>query len=97
MSSMSMPVVGLIPVQLVMSQPTWWYVTRDLHGDPRRQATSALAIRDGVITAIGDDHDVAHYVLMQTRWSSCVKGDWPDFGEMDDLPPNVVRFGPRVR
>jgi hypothetical protein len=25
------------------------------------------------------------------------QSEWPDFGEVDELPPNVVRFRPRVR
>ena len=68
MSSMSMPVVGLIP-RATSDEPADLVVrnARIFTGDPRRQAASALAICDGVITAIGDDHDVAQHVLTQTR------------------------------
>ncbi|MFJ7593292.1 amidohydrolase [Streptomyces sp. NPDC097617] len=67
--STSMPVAGLVPA------PRQEHVRADLlvrnakvfTGDPDRPEARAVAIRDGRVAALGDDHDLAHLVGPGTR------------------------------
>ncbi|WP_406343534.1 amidohydrolase [Streptomyces sp. NBC_01578] len=67
--STSMPVAGLVPT------PRQEHAQADLllrnakvfTGDPDRPEARAVAIRDGRVTALGDDHDLAHLVGPGTR------------------------------
>jgi predicted amidohydrolase YtcJ len=63
-----MPVAGLVP-QAVSDQPADLVVRngRVFTGDPRRPAASAVAIGDGRILAVGDDHGMARHVTAATR------------------------------
>jgi predicted amidohydrolase YtcJ len=64
----SMPVAGLVPAELV-DDPADLVVRngRIYTGDPRRPYAGALAIRNGKVLAVGDDHDVARHVTGTTR------------------------------
>ncbi|WP_330246994.1 amidohydrolase [Streptomyces sp. NBC_00562] len=67
--STSMPVAGLVPT------PRQEHAQADLllrnakvfTGDPDRPEARAVAIRDGRVAALGDDHDLAHLVGPGTR------------------------------
>ncbi|MGW3735452.1 amidohydrolase [Streptomyces sp. NPDC005148] len=67
--STSMPVAGLVPA------PRQEHVQADLlvrnakvfTGDPGRPEARAVAIRDGRVAALGDDHDLAHLVGPGTK------------------------------
>jgi predicted amidohydrolase YtcJ len=67
--STSMPVAGLVPA------PRQEHVQADLlvrnakvfTGDPDRPEVRAVAIRDGRVAALGDDHDLAHLVGPGTK------------------------------
>ncbi|MFD8009784.1 amidohydrolase [Streptomyces sp. NPDC058955] len=66
----TMPVVGITPDHDLPEGRAADLVLRNakIHtGDPSRPAASALAVRDGLITALGDDHDIAGHVGPGTR------------------------------
>jgi predicted amidohydrolase YtcJ len=66
----SMPVAGVTPAARLADGRAADLVVRNarIHtGDPRRPAASALAVRDGLVTAVGDDRDVAGHVGPATR------------------------------
>ncbi|MFD7631139.1 amidohydrolase [Streptomyces sp. NPDC059851] len=65
----SMPVTGVVPATRPGS-PAADLLLRNarIHtGDPARPAATALAVRDGRILALGDDHDLAPHVGPATR------------------------------
>ncbi|MER5932382.1 amidohydrolase [Streptomyces sp. NPDC002054] len=66
----TMPVAGITPSPALPEDRAADLVLRNarIHtGDPARPAASALAVRDGRITALGDDHDIAGHVGPGTR------------------------------
>lgn len=67
--SMSMPVAGLVPGPR-QEHPQADLLVRNAKvftGDPDRPEARAVAIRDGRVAALGDDHDLAHLVGPGTR------------------------------
>ncbi|MGW3739935.1 amidohydrolase [Streptomyces sp. NPDC005146] len=69
MPTTSMPVAGLVPGPR-QEHPQADLVVRNAKvftGDPDRPEARAVAIRDGRIAALGDDHDLAHLVGPGTR------------------------------
>jgi predicted amidohydrolase YtcJ len=67
--STSMPVAGLVPAPRQEDAPADLLVrnAKVFTGDPDRPEAGAVAIRDGRVTALGDDHDLAHLVGPGTR------------------------------
>jgi len=67
-SFMSMPVAGLVPAERA-DDPADLVVRngRIYTGDARRPYAGALAIRDGRVLAVGDDHSMARHVTQATR------------------------------
>jgi N-acyl-D-aspartate/D-glutamate deacylase len=65
----SMPVGGVRPAKNSTEVPADVVVrnARVFTGDPARPAATAMAIRDGVFVAVGDDQDVAPFVGAATR------------------------------
>ncbi|MFJ7263272.1 amidohydrolase [Streptomyces globosus] len=66
----SMPVAGVVPAARPGGPAPADLLLRNarIHtGDPARPAASALAVRDGRILALGDDHDLAAHVGPATR------------------------------
>ena len=65
----SMPVGGVRPAANSSEVPADVIVrnARVFTGDPTRPAATALAIRDGVFVAVGDDQDVAPFVGSTSR------------------------------
>ncbi|MFB9575950.1 amidohydrolase [Streptomyces yanii] len=69
MPTTSMPVAGLVPGPR-QEQPQADLLVRNAKvftGDPDRPEARAVAIRDGRVAALGDDHDLAHLVGPGTR------------------------------
>ncbi|MGW0962813.1 amidohydrolase [Streptomyces gelaticus] len=69
MTTTSMPVAGLVPGPR-QEQPQADLLVRNAKvftGDPDRPEARAVAIRDGRVAALGDDHDLAHLVGPGTR------------------------------
>ncbi|MFI9612128.1 amidohydrolase [Streptomyces sp. NPDC052023] len=63
----TMPVGGLVP-QATYDAADLVVRNAKIHtGDPGRPQASALAVRDGVLTVVGDDKDVAPYVSSGTK------------------------------
>jgi predicted amidohydrolase YtcJ len=64
----SMPVAGLVPAERA-DEPADLVVRngRIYTGDPGRPYAGALAIRDGLVLAVGDDYDMARHVTGATR------------------------------
>ncbi|MHC6624532.1 amidohydrolase [Streptomyces globosus] len=65
-----MPVAGVVPAARPGGPAPADLLLRNarIHtGDPARPASSALAVRDGRILALGDDHDLAAHVGPATR------------------------------
>ncbi|MFE7835005.1 amidohydrolase [Streptomyces sp. NPDC057474] len=62
-----MPVGGLVPGATDDAADLVVRNARIHTGDPRRPAAEALAVRAGVITAVGDDKDVAPHIGPATR------------------------------
>jgi predicted amidohydrolase YtcJ len=64
----SMPVTGMVPAERT-DDPADLVVRngRIYTGDPRRPYAGALAIRDGKVLAVGDDHGMAQHVTGATR------------------------------
>ncbi|AJF68348.1 amidohydrolase [Streptomyces vietnamensis] len=67
--STSMPVAGLVPAPRQESVPADLLVrnAKVFTGDPARPEARAVAIRDGRVAALGDDHDLAHLVGPGTK------------------------------
>lgn len=69
----TMPVGGLVPRATAEDAADVIVRNAKIHtGDPRLPQAAAIALRDGVITAVGDDKDVAGQVhpahVSSTRW-----------------------------
>ncbi|MFJ6940577.1 amidohydrolase [Streptomyces sp. NPDC101132] len=65
----AMPVAGIVPTARTGGPATADLLLRNarIHtGDPARPAATALAVRDGRILALGDDHDLAPHTGPQT-------------------------------
>ena len=64
----STPMAGLVPAEHA-ADPADLVVRngRIYTGDPRRPYAGALAIRDGRVLAVGDDHGMARHVTRATR------------------------------
>ncbi|MGW6247364.1 amidohydrolase [Streptomyces roseolus] len=67
--STSMPVAGLVPAPRQEPAHADLLVrnAKVFTGDPARPEARAVAIRDGRVAALGDDHDLAHLVGPGTR------------------------------
>ncbi|WP_086823505.1 amidohydrolase [Streptomyces sp. NRRL B-24572] len=67
--STSMPVAGLVPAPRRESVPADLLVrnAKVFTGDPDRPEARAVALRDGRVAALGDDHDLAHLVGPGTK------------------------------
>ncbi|WP_030691402.1 amidohydrolase [Streptomyces globisporus] len=67
--STSMPVAGLVPAPRREPAQADLLVrnAKVFTGDPARPEARAVAIRDGRVAALGDDHDLAHLVGPGTR------------------------------
>ncbi|WP_043628510.1 amidohydrolase [Nonomuraea candida] len=66
----TMPVAGITPAPAGQGRDSADLVVRNAKiftGDPRNPAATALAVRAGTITALGDDHDLAAHVGPRTR------------------------------
>lgn len=66
----SMPVGGVRPISDLSDDSAADVVVRNARvhtGDPGRPSASAVAIRDGVFSIVGDDHDVAPFIGPHTR------------------------------
>ncbi|MFE2060352.1 amidohydrolase [Streptomyces sp. NPDC059446] len=65
----SMPVAGLLPAEHPEHPPADLLVrnAKVFTGDPARPAAQAVALRDGRVVAVGDDHDLASLVGPATR------------------------------
>ncbi|GIH73928.1 amidohydrolase [Planobispora longispora] len=66
----TMPVAGIIPAPSREGRQSADLVVRNAKiftGDPRNPAATAVAVRAGLITALGDDHDVAAHVGADTK------------------------------
>lgn len=63
----TMPVVGLIPSATDHAADLVVRNAKIHTGDPRRPQAEAIAVRDGVITVVGDDKDVAGQVGAATK------------------------------
>ena len=63
-----MPVAGLVPAERA-DDPADLVVRngRIYTGDPRRPYAAAVAIHDGRVLAVGDDHGMARHVTRATR------------------------------
>ncbi|MFK8907657.1 amidohydrolase [Streptomyces sp. YS-3] len=65
----SMPVGGVVPARHLEDTPADLLVrnAKVFTGDPRRPSARAVAIRDGRVVALGDDHDLAPLVGPATK------------------------------
>lgn len=63
----TMPVGGLVPRAAEGAADLIVRNAKIHTGDPARPQAEAVAVRDGVITVVGDDNDVAPHVGADTK------------------------------